>query len=99
MQELLRLMMEWEVALDEFGSTERVATVCKGMLTGMNMTQEVRDWIWTNVPPNKVQKFLEGSTTAQDDPEPPDITGTVVEDWLLEQINGAPTIGHMPTGS
>ena len=96
MQELLRLMMEWRgsMSLARLNVSPRSA-VC----TGMNMTQEVRDWIWTNVPPNKVQKFLEGSTTAQDDPEPPDITGTVVEDWLLEQINGAPTIGHMPTGS
>lgn len=98
MQELLRLMMEWEVALDDFGSTEVMGTVAKGMLAGMDMPQNVRDWIWTNVPPNKVQKFLEGRPDAQDDPEPPDITGTVVEDWLLEQIGQAPVIGHMPTG-
>lgn len=99
MQELLRLMMEWEVVYDHFGTTEPMAAVAKSMLTGMNMTQDVRDWVWTNVPPNKVQKYLQGETTAQEADEPPDITGTVVEDWLLEQIGRAPVIGHMPTGS
>lgn len=96
MQELLRLMMEWEVALDEFGSTEPMAQVAKNMLTGMNMPQDVRDWIWTNVPPNKVQRFLQGNTAAQDADDPPDITGTVVEPWLLDQIGRASIIGYMP---
>lgn len=99
LQEMLRLMMEWEVAYDDFGSTEPMAAVAKNMLTGMNMPQDVRDWVWTNVPPNKVQKYLQGDANAQDADEPPDITGTVVETWLLDQIGRAPVIGHMPTGS
>lgn len=99
LQDMLRLLMEWEIAYDDFGSPEPMAAVAKNMLTGLDMPQDVRDWVWTNVPPNKVQKYLEGDVHAQDAEEPPDITGTVVEDWLLDQIGRSPVIGHMPTGS
>lgn len=99
LQEMLRLLMEWQVVYTDFGSLEPTAVVANDMLTGLDMPQDVRDWIWTNVPPNKVQKYLQGNVAAQDADPPPDITGTVVETWLVEQIEQAPVIGHMPTGA
>lgn len=98
-QELLRLMMEWEVAGSDFGSTEPMVSVCTDMLAGLAMPDDVRNWIWTNVPPNKVQKYLEGRTDAQTADPPPDISGTIVEDWLVPLITEAPQIGFMPTGT
>jgi len=98
-QELLRLMMEWEIAGTDFGSTEAMVGVATEMLEGLNMPADVRDWIWTNVPPNKVQKYLEGREDAQVADPPPDITGTIVEDWLVPLITESPQIGFMPTGS
>lgn len=98
-QELLRLMMEWEVAGSDFGSTEPMVSVCTDMLSGLAMPDDVRNWIWTNVPPNKVQKYLEGRTDAQTADTPPDISGTIVEDWLVPLITESPQIGFMPTGT
>jgi hypothetical protein len=98
-QELLRLMMEWEVAGSDFGSTEPMVDVCRNMLAGLEMPDDVRDWIWTNVPPNKVQKYLEGKTDAQTAEAPPDISGTIVEEWLLPLMQKTALIGFMPTGA
>jgi len=98
-QEILRLMMEWEFAGSDFESTEPMVNVAKNMLTRLEMPNDVRDWIWTNVPPNKVQKYLEGNTDAQVADDPPDISGTIVEEWLLPLIQKTAIIGFMPTGS
>ena len=98
-QEILRLMMEWEIAGSDFGSTEPMVAISVNMLKGLEMPDDVRDWIWTNVPPNKVQKYLEGKTDAQVADDPPDISGTIVEQWLLPLIQKTALIGFMPTGS
>ena len=71
-------MMEWEIAGSDFGSTEPMVAISVNMLKGLEMPDDVRDWIWTNVPPNKVQKYLEGKTDAQVADDPPDISGTIV---------------------
>ena len=99
LQEILRLMLEWEIAGSDFGSTEPMASTATSMIAGLAMPDDVRDWIWTNVPPNKVQKYLQGDTDAQVAETPPDITGTIVEDWLVPLITESPNIGFMPTGN
>lgn len=96
LQELLRLLMEWEIAVDEFANTEAHALAAKKYLAGMNMPEEVRSWIWDNVPGNSVQRYIEGNPQARDrDDLPPSITGTVVESWLVPLILESPVIGHM----
>ena len=99
LQEVLRLLLEWEIAGELFDSTEPMVDVAKQMIIGLGMTEEIKTWIWDNVPPNKVQLFLEGNTNAQEPTEPPDITGTVVEPWLLDLIQRSAGIGFMPTGA
>ncbi len=99
LQEVLRLLLEWEIAGELFDSTEPMADIAKQMIIGLGMTEEIKTWIWDNVPPNKVQLFLEGNTNAQEPTEPPDITGTIVEPWLLDLIQRSAGIGFMPTGA
>ena len=98
-QEVLRLLLEWQAAGELFDSTEPMVAVADQMITGLGITDEIKSWIWDNVPPNKVQRFLEGDPHAQDATQPPDITGTVVEPWLLDLIQKSAGIGFMPTGS
>jgi hypothetical protein len=95
LQELLRLLMEWEIAVDEFTNTEAHAVAAKKYLAGMNMPEEVRSWIWDNVPGNSVQRYIEGNSRARDRELPPSITGTIVESWLVPFILEAPAIGFM----
>lgn len=88
-------MMEWEIAVDEFTNTEAHAVAAKKYLAGMNMPEEVRSWIWDNVPGNSVQRYIEGNSRARDRELPPSITGTIVESWLVPFILEAPAIGFM----
>lgn len=66
LQELFRLMVEWEFAHKELGSGELTATTCSGMLEVLQMPQSVRNYLLQQVPNEKVARFLSGNTNAQD---------------------------------
>lgn len=95
LQELMRLLMEWEYAVDQFECVEPHALAAKAYLAGLNIPPEVRAWLWDEVPPNKVQRFLEGNPNPRDRVPPPPAVGTVFERWIVPLIIAAPSIGFL----
>jgi len=94
-QELFRLMLEWEFAATTLGSTEDVAVTSANMLQVLDMPQNIRDWVISEVPPEKVARFLAGNTNAQDrttDPIP-DLTQEFY-DWVYNKITQCRSFGE-----
>ena len=94
-QELFRLMLEWEFAALTLGSTEDVAVTSANMLQVLDMPQNIRDWVISEVPPEKVARFLAGHINAQDrttDPIP-DLTQEFY-DWVYNKIKQCRSFGE-----
>lgn len=94
-QELFRLMLEWEFAATTLGSTEDVAITSKNMLQVLDMPQNIREWIITEVPPEKVARYLAGDTNAQErttDPIP-DLSQEFY-DWAHNKIQQCRSFGE-----
>lgn len=99
LQELFRLMLEWEWAHLELGNTEEIAVVAHELLTDLSMPEDVREWIWSSVPESRVFKYLRGDVNAReraDISEIPPMTKEF-EDWCLHLILGRPIL--WPYGS
>jgi hypothetical protein len=94
-QELFRLMLEWEFAASTLGSTEDVAATSANMLQVLDMPENIREWIINEVPPEKVARFLAGETNAQDrttDPIP-DLSQEFY-DWVYNKITQCRSFGE-----
>jgi hypothetical protein len=94
-QELFRLMLEWEFAVSTLGSTEDVAVTSANMLQVLDMPENIREWIINEVPPEKVARFLAGETNAQDrttDPIP-DLSQEFY-DWVYNKMKQCRSFGE-----
>jgi hypothetical protein len=93
LQELFRLMYEWKYAHDILGSREEMAKVCAGAINMLDIPAEVQRWITEEMPPEKVGRYLAGSTEArtrnEDIPDIPDLFG----EWLYGKISTTRGIG------
>ena len=95
LQEVFRLMLEWEFAATTLGSTEDLAVTSANMLQVLDMPQNIRDWVISKVPPEKVARFLAGHINAQDrttDPIP-DLTQEFY-DWVYNKIKQCRSFGE-----
>ena len=95
-QEIFRLLLEWDYAYTELGSTEQVASVCHGMVQVLDIPESIKNWILTNVPPEKVGRFLSGDTNARARVDPHTIPPLSDEfsEWLYIKISATRSIGE-----
>jgi len=95
LQEILKLILEWDFAYVELGSREHVAEVCHGIVSVWDMPAECAEWLMNEMPAEKVGRFLMGFTDARVRPtEPvPDIPDALSE-WIYEKIMSCRQIGE-----
>lgn len=94
LQEVIRLMMEWDIAHTVFGNTEPIAVASHNMLRHLAPPDEVLDWVWNNVPPQKVQRFLSGDTDARSRLPDTPVMSEDFDHWICTQI-----LTSMPLGA
>jgi len=66
LQELFRIMIEWDFAYKELGNTELVSKTCSGILDSMGMPDEFRSWLLSDVDDQFVARYLKGNVRARD---------------------------------
>jgi len=95
LQELLKLILEWDFAYVALDNREHVAEVCHGIVSVWDMPTECVDWLMNEMPPEKVGRFLMGSTDARVRPTEliPDIPDSLSE-WMYEKIASCRSIGE-----
>ena len=85
LQEQFRLLIEWEYAHKHLGNNEEMAVCASEILEAVALPPTIRQWILDEVPNEKVNRFLEGRTDAQQRANTdtiPDLTEEFKE-WLL----------------
>jgi hypothetical protein len=94
-QEVFRLLLEWEFAATQLGSTEDIATTAAGMASVLDIPQNLRDWIINQVPPEKVGRYLAGNPNARArTTEPiPDLSQEF-HDWVYNKMKQCRSFGE-----
>jgi hypothetical protein len=94
LQELFRLMLEWEWCYLELGCRDVYSTLCYEILQELEMPNSIREWLWNEVPEQRVAKFLKGDPKARDRSDVsliPDMT-LEFDAWCWYHIVGKPAI-------
>lgn len=65
LQEMFRYIVEWAWAHDELGNREEIAVVCRGIVDVLEMPNNIYEWIVSEIPPEKVGRFLQGHPDAR----------------------------------
>lgn len=88
LQELFRLLAEWDFAYTELGSTELIAETCHGILQTLEMPESVRSFLLNDMPDEKVSRFIKGDPDARSRAPLPDIPAlpTDFDEWLEQKI-------------
>jgi hypothetical protein len=94
LQELFRLMLEWEWCYTELGCRDTYSTLCYEILEEMQMPESIRSWLWNEVPEQRVAKFLKGDPNARERSNPETIPDMTLEfdAWCWYHIVGKPPI-------
>lgn len=95
LQEQFRLLLEWKYAHEHLSNNEEVAITASQMCDILNIPITIQEWVLSEVPNEKVNRFLEGRTNALQRTEEliPDLTEEFTE-WLMEKFQIAKTFGE-----
>ena len=66
LQEIFRLMLEWEWCYKNLDCRDTYSVLAYEMLEELQMPQSIREWLWQEVPDQRVAKFLKGVPNARD---------------------------------
>lgn len=101
LQEIFRLLIEWDFAYTELGNRELIATVCHGIAEVLDIPEEIKDWLLSQVPPEKVGRFLAGDTNARTRADISTIPSLDDEfsKWLYGKISSVRAIGAYDDGN
>lgn len=94
LQEIFRLLLEWDFAYTELGSREPVAVVSHGMVEVLDIPQSIKDWIINNIPAEKIGRYLRGDANARvrtTETIPP--LSDEFSEWLYGKISTTRAIG------
>lgn len=96
LQEVFRLLLEWDFAYTNLGNRERIAEVSHGIVEVLEIPQSIVDWILTEVPGDKVSRYLAGDPNAQQRANIADIPPLSDEfsEWLYDKISSTRSIGE-----
>lgn len=94
LQELFKLMLEWEWAYTELGSRDIHAVLAYELLGALGLPSELREWLWTEVPEMRVAKYLKGDINARERANPEDIPDMTLDfdAWCWHNIQRTPTL-------
>lgn len=98
LQELFKLMLEWDWAYTELGNREVTAALCHDMLGVLGIPESAKLWLNAEVPAEKVGRFMAGLPNARErstDPLP-DIPDEFSE-WLYEKVTKTRAFGGYDT--
>lgn len=96
LQEVFRLLVEWDYAYTHLGSRELIAETCHGMVEVLEIPDSVQQFLLNDMPAEKVNRFLAGEVNARQRVMPkevPDLTPDT-DAWLEEKI-----LNSMPLGA
>lgn len=95
LQEVFRLLLEWDYAYTALGNRERIAEVSHGMVQVLDIPETIKQWILTEVPGEKVSRFLAGLPNAQERADTASIPPLTDEfsEWLHSKITRTRSIG------
>ena len=94
LQEQFRYLLEWKNAHEHLGNNEEIAITATQMCDILDIPLTIQEWILSEVPNEKVNRFLEGKTNALERTEKPipDLTDEFKE-WLLDKFSKAKPFG------
>lgn len=95
LQEIFRLLLEWDYAYTNLNNRESVAIVAHGMVNVLNIPESIKEWIITNVPAEKIGRYLRGDENARVRVDPATIPALSDEfsEWLHSKITQTRPIG------
>lgn len=96
LQEVFRLLLEWDFAYTELGNRERIAEVSHGIVQILSIPEDIKTWIMSSVPEEKIGRFLLGMDNAQervDTSQIPSLSDAFSE-WLYTKISTTRSIGE-----
>ena len=95
LQEHFRLLLEWKYAHEHLDNNEEISITATEVYDILKIPTSIQEWILSEVPNEKVNRFLEGKTNAlqRTDYTIPDLTEEFKE-WLLEKFRIAKTFGE-----
>jgi hypothetical protein len=95
LQEQLRFLIEWKYAHEHLDNNEQIAVTATEIINLLAIPQSIQNWILSDVPNEKVNRFLEGRTDALQRTQEaiPDLTEEFKE-WLLNQFKQAKNFGE-----
>jgi len=96
LQEVFRLLLEWDYAYTELGNRERIAEVSHGMVEVLQIPESIKTWLLTELPMEKVSRFLSGVENAQERADVSEIPPLSDEfsEWLYDKISTTRSIGE-----
>jgi len=94
LQEQFRYLLEWKYAHEHLGNNEEIAITAKEMCDILDIPLTIQEWILSEVPNEKVNRYLEGKTNALERTEEPipDLTEEFKQ-WLFDLANIAKPFG------
>jgi len=95
LQEQFRFLLEWKYAHEHLGNNEEIAVTATQMCDILDIPLTIQEWILSEVPNEKVNRFLEGKTNALERTTDliPDLTEEFSE-WLLSRFQEAKNFGE-----
>lgn len=96
LQEIFRLLLEWDYAYTALGNREDVASVSHGMVQVLAIPESIKTWILDAIPAEKVGRFLSGEPNARIRVDPSTIPALTDEfsEWLYTKISTTRSIGE-----
>jgi hypothetical protein len=94
LQEIFRLMLEWDYAYRELDNRESIAVSCHGMVDTLEIPESIISWLWS-LPEEKVAKFINNDPLAQEPCQRTLVPDLSVEfdDWVCKKIMNSRPIG------
>lgn len=95
LQEQFRSLIEWKYAHEHLNNNEEIAITATAMLNILDVPQSIQEWILSDVPNEKVNRYLEGRTDALQRTEEtiPDLSEEFKE-WLLYRFSTVKGFGE-----
>jgi hypothetical protein len=100
LQEMFRLLVEWDYAHTELDNHESFAVTAHNFLKAVGISDSLRTWLIESVPPERVGRYLEGHPNARARTTLPipelSLNGGLEEDfyyWVTDLIADAKDIG------
>ena len=94
LQELFRLILEWDASYVYFGNRQPPAVVCHGITEALAIPSDIRTWLMSSIPPQKVEKFLKKDKKARSRTKGVPDMSDEFDDWVTGLLETSVGIGE-----